>query len=138
MVTPHLWVAPQLALRRWHSVHDHILCHVTDFSRATVAVKRRPSVVRLLRDNPEIRGRMRGLENLEDRVRKVHVRQRAAHVRANPTWANPVLPLTALRSIVLFPSRLTGFRYNPCTCSHRGEHPESVAREVARMRDRLG
>jgi hypothetical protein len=36
-----------------------------------------------------------------------------------PNLGQPAAPLTALRSNVPFPSRLTGFRYSPCTCSLR-------------------
>ena len=36
-----------------------------------------------------------------------------------PNLGQPKAPLTALSSNVPFPSRLTGSRYSPCTCSLR-------------------
>jgi hypothetical protein len=49
----------------------------------------------------------------------VHVRMSATYVRVGPHRGQPEAPPTAIGSAVPSPSRLTGLRYTPCTCSRR-------------------
>lgn len=49
----------------------------------------------------------------------VHERANATFVRAEPHRGLPETPPTAIGSAVPSPSRLTGLRYTPCTCSRR-------------------